>query len=679
MRSADQFVLSEIARRLGLSSPTVGNWRSRFPNDFPQPSLVEGKREYWTIEQIADFMILRGLEGRGRSSRTQNLRITDYTKVVNLVELINPIFRPDEALIYFLAKAWDFRANTPSNDLTQLEKKVLKNTTVSIFAETIKRSLDENEMQIVEKINNFIYQIIKDDTLRATFAQDIRNLWAQSGRERASTTNPEILGDIIANLTKGKEVLELCAGLGSTLVKLNKSTQTVAQEIDPLAAAALFILLELEGIQAEILVEDSIQTLHRDWLNRFDVVIAIPPSRSQGLVADNLPSDPRWMRFDSVKLKSEEAWILNALAYLKPTGTAIIGLPTKWMTASSSSKFRKKLVGWGRVKAAVSLGFDLYSDNRVEMTLLILSGVDQPNEDVRLINARNIGVQRNGPRHLDEEAAKEISQLVAKNWRDLHWEETEPEELIEDVHPASLLELGCPLEFDIFQTSRPIEIEIDHKKIQKSLNNELARLAEEFDSFATQLRELARTDSAVNYGPNHPVSRLGDIADISVFNRVQNSPWPSFDVTPGDIFISLIRGSGSDNVVSDHFSLSMESNESHPNPYDFVAAFNRVCRIRLLPDHIYLAKILHVYLDSPLVKSRLMKVAEASYKSAISGDLVRNLNIPLPPPEVRKKIQDMYVSAYELDFSLFYGLQEVTDWNNLLKQLITGMIYKGKS
>ena len=438
MRSADQFVLSEIARRLGLSSPTVGNWRSRY-NDFPQPSLVEGKREYWTIEQIEDFMIVMGLDGRGRRSRTQHLRITDYTKVVNLVELISPIFRPDEALIYFLAKAWDSRTNSPSKNLTQLVKKVQDDKTVSIFAKTINRSLDENEMQIVDKTNDFINQIIGDDSLRATFLQDIRNLWAQSGRERASTTNPEVLGDIIAYLCTGKDALEMCAGLGSTLAKLDKSTQTVAQEIDPLAAAALFILLELEGIQAEILVEDSIQTLHRDWLNRFDVVIAIPPSRSQGLVADNLPSDPRWMKFDSVKLKSEEAWILNALAYLKPTGTAIIGLPTKWMTASSSSKFRKKLVGWGRVRAAVSLGFDLYSDNRVEMTLLILSGVDQPNEDVRLVNARKLSVERNEPRYLEEEAAKEISQLVAKNWRDLSWEETEPEELIEDVHPASLL------------------------------------------------------------------------------------------------------------------------------------------------------------------------------------------------------------------------------------------------
>ena len=624
-------------------------------------------------------MIVMGLDGRGRRSRTQHLRITDYTKVVNLVELIGPLFRPDEALIYFLAKAWDFRTNSPSKDLAQLVKKVLENNTVSIFAETINKSFDENEMQIVDKANDFINQIISDDSLRATFVQDIRILWAQSGRERASTTNPEVLGDIIAHLCTGKDALEMCAGLGSTLVKLDKSTQTVAQEIDPLAAAALFILLELEGIQAEILVEDSIRTLHRDWLNRFDVVIAIPPSRSQGLVADNLPSDPRWMRFDNVKLKSEEAWILNALAYLKPTGTAIIGLPTKWMTASSSSKFRNKLVGWGRVKAAVSLGFDLYSDNRVEMTLLILSGADQPNEYVRLANAGNIGVQRNGPRHLDEEAAKEISQLAAKNCLDLHWEETEPGELIEDVHPASLIEIGCPLEFNTFQTSRPIDVEIDPDKIQKSLNKELARLAEEFDSFAAQLRGLTGSDSAIKYGSNHPVSRLDDIAKISVFSRAHNSSWPSFDVLPGDIYISLIRGSGCDNVVSDHFKLSIESNETNPNPFDFVASFNRVCQIRLHPDHIDLAKILHIYLDSPLVKSRLMKVAESSYKSAISGDVIRNLSIPLPPLEVRKKIQDMYVNAYELDFSLFYGLQEVDNWNNLLKQLITGMIYKGKS
>ena len=207
MRSADQFVLSEIARRLGLSSPTVGNWRSRFPSDFPQPSLVEGKREYWTIEQIADFMILRGLEGRGRRSRIQNLRVIDYTKVVNLVGLVSPIYRQDDALVYFLAKAWDLRTNNPSKNLAQLVKKVLNQSTISILAETINRSCDENELQIIDKSNDFMDQIISDDTLRTTFVQDIRNLWAQSGRERASTTNPKILGDIIANLSKGRDCL----------------------------------------------------------------------------------------------------------------------------------------------------------------------------------------------------------------------------------------------------------------------------------------------------------------------------------------------------------------------------------------------------------------------------------------------------------------------------------------
>ena len=162
-----------------------------------------------------------------------------------------------------------------------------------------------------------------------------------------------------------------------------------------------------------------------------------------------------------------------------------------------------------------------------------------------------------------------------------------------------------------------------------------------------------------------------------MFKKIRDTPWPSFDVLPGDIYISLNRGFGSDHVISDHFQLSMESNET--DPYNQIRQFNRVCRIRLRPDHVDFAKILHIYLDTTFVRGRLMKVAETSYKSAISVDVIRNLIVPIPPLEVRKTIQDMYVNAYELDFSLFYGLQNVNNWNNLLKQLITGMIYKGKS
>ena len=94
-------------------------------------------------------MIVMGLDGRGRRSRTQHLRITDYTKIVNLVQIISPIFRPDEALIYFLTKAWDFRTKNPSKNLHQLEKKVRDNKNVSIFAETLKKSLDENKLALI--------------------------------------------------------------------------------------------------------------------------------------------------------------------------------------------------------------------------------------------------------------------------------------------------------------------------------------------------------------------------------------------------------------------------------------------------------------------------------------------------------------------------------------------------
>jgi hypothetical protein len=37
----------------------------------------------------------------------------------------------------------------------------------------------------------------------------------------------------------------------------------------------------------------------------------------------------------------------------------------------------------------------------------------------------------------------------------------------------------------------------------------------------------------------------------------------------------------------------------------------------------------------------------------------------------------LYVDSYELDFSLFY--ENFHDWNKVLKQLITGMIFRGKS
>jgi hypothetical protein len=72
-----------------------------------------------------------------------------------------------------------------------------------------------------------------------------------------------------------------------------------------------------------------------------------------------------------------------------------------------------------------------------------------------------------------------------------------------------------------------------------------------------------------------------------------------------------------------------------------------------------------------------MEVAETSHKSIVPVDVIKNLIVPLPPPEVRELIQKLYVDSYELDFSLFY--ENFHDWNKVLKQLITGMIFRGKS
>jgi type I restriction-modification system DNA methylase subunit len=676
MRAADHFVLSEIARQLHLSSPTVGNWRSRYTN-FPPPIRVEGKREYWTVEQIENFMVLSGLDGRGRRSRKQNLQKIDYTKLSNLIELLSPVFRPYEAIIYLLTNAWDIHSDKPSKNLEQLLQKVSSNELISDFANVIKVALKVQKHQVFVDANNYLQIIINSKDLRKSFIRDIRIQWAQSGRERAATTNQEILSVIISKIAKGNEVLELCAGLGSSLKLLSGAKHIVAQEIDPLVSAVLSMLLDLEEIEVNIHVEDSIETLHREWLYKYDLVLAIPPSRSQGLVVDSQVSDPRWMRFDSVRLKSEEAWILNALAYLKPAGTAVIGLPTKWMTSTSSSKFRKKLVGLGRVVSSISLGHGMYNDNRIEMSLLVLSGTDKPNEKIRLVNARTMGVMQDGMRNLDESAAKGIALLAKQNLDELHQENSDPQELIVDVYPAVLVENSCPLEFNTFQMSRPAAPGINSNSLKKDLDNELERLADQLEFYAAELRTLKSIDNAITYGSEHPVERLEDISQLDVFKKTQDKKWPTFEVLPGDIYISLIRAGGKDHVISDYFPLSIETNDPEPDPYELVGQFNRVCRIRLNPERVEFAKILHIYLDTPFVKSRLMEVAETSHKSIVPVDVIKNLIVPLPPPEVRELIQKLYVDSYELDFSLFY--ENFHDWNKVLKQLITGMIFRGKS
>ena len=676
MTTEQPFTLSEISRKLFLSAPTVANWRSRYA-EFPKPILTDGKRELWTIEQLETFMASSGLDGRGRKSRKHRLIQTDYTKAANLVELLRPIYRPEEAILFILIKAWDIASNAPCKSLQQLEKKVSGQVELKSLTETVRKAISSEQLETLRLIEKSLGQIVENKKLIVQFTADIRTLWSESGRERASSTSPHMLGEIIGHLVKGKQILDLCAGLGSTLTPLKSSITKIAQEIDPMIAGVLFMLLQLEQISVEIRIEDSLQILNRDWLGKFDTVIAVPPSRTQEIDISMSINDPRWMKFGSTRLRGEEAWILNALAYLDSDGVGLVCLPTKWMTSAASKKFRVKLVGLGYLQGTISLGHDFYSDNRIEMTLLILSGSGKPNRQIRIADARNIGVQETGLRDLNANDAKEIALLIS----------TDHSIRAIDVVAEQLVKFGSPIEFNAYMAYQESSSISNPKLMQDKLKKALEDIASSYERLAEKMRNLSLLEVEIGFGAQHAMRKLEDIAEIEMFSARKGEDWSSFELQPDDILLPLIHD-GEKRVrpmcnfshSNKYFGNSLFYGEADYSRQD-IEDLSRVCRIRLNQTELNKAPInpavLYVFLNSPGVLNRFRNVASTSNKKAVPAEVIRNLQVPCPPVHIQEKVVELYFNALDIDLEEQLK-QQTEDWDAMLRDFITAIINKGK-
>ena len=679
MSDTELLTLAEIARRLLIASSTISNWRSRYPS-FPKSKKLDGKRELWTIDQINEFMVSSELDGRDRKSRPDTEKSVDYTNARSLITLLKSIYKPEDAVCYLIIKAWDTLANNPSRTVTELISRAKKVDFIAPLSEDLLTNQTKNPHDLINKTNEHLGRIVSNEISLTQFVEDLENIWASSGRDRASTTSPEILSRLISKLTTGSKVLDLCAGIGGTTSRLSTKTVKFAQEIDPKAAAFLFLVHTLKNHPIELFVEDSLKTLHREWLNEFDSVIAIPPSRSQEVETDDNPSDPRWMKFGKLRMRSPDAWILTALAYTKLNGTSLVGLPTKWMTAASSANFRKQLVGLGHVKSAISLGSGFFNDNRVEMSLLVLSTLGDPNRPVRLIDARSLGSARNTTRQLTDSDTQSIYNLIFATDKTFSTD-NKSSEPIEIIKPEDLIISGCPLEINAFRANKTESFDTSPKKIQKDLNHSLLELALSLEQRASSLRELAETDKKVSFNAQHPKKKLQEFAELSIFSQSRNEAWPSFEIKANDIFIPMIRPEGPNYWVTCdlmHNSPQMDRSDFH-SWYSLQLTFlTRVCRIRIRNGSPLTAHALAIFLDTQLVRNRLNNVAKTSTKFAVPGEVIRNLLVPCPSHEVQEKMIELHNKTQDIAENFYFIDEDFSESEKLASSLIEGMMYQGE-
>ena len=674
MSDEEYLTLAEIARRLLLTSPTIGNWRSRY-NEFPKPILLKGKRELWTITQIEQFMVSSGLDGRDRQYRQTQLQKPDsYTEAANLVELMRPICRPEDSVIYLLIKAWDLKSTKPSKSTTKLIEKINEIRIISTFSRNVLKIINIADPQILRTIDKHIETIIKNGILQENFLINLKEIWAETGRDRAATTSPENLGKLIAMFSNANYVLDMCAGVGTALAHFPISSKIVAQDLNQEAAGFLYLVFEIQKQNIEIYAENSLETLHREWLNSFDCVIAVPPSRGHDIRIVDFSNDPRWMKFDKYQLKSQEAWILNAIAYIKFDGIAIVGVPTKWITSASSENIRLKLIGLGHVRASITLGPGYFNDNRTGMTLLILSSANKPNEIIRLIDARKLS---------KEADFVKIINIATHEFKVLESTTPDIDEFCKFVSPEELLGVNAPLDKVIYEASTPVRLSSDPRNAKQKISKNLIDFARHFETIASELRTIAQLGETIEIGPTNLTKRLKEVAELEIFSFDSDYVLSTSDIENHDIFLPLAIDNKNKKlqIVCESLHLIEEgTKKTGTSFYESVLKANTdYCRIRVNRPSTISAKLIAIYLDMPAVCDLLSNVSDYSSQQNMSIQIIENLLIHIPPIDVQNKIEKFYDRVDEIAFNLFYDDFDFETTYKDFVNSVANLIQNGKS
>jgi type I restriction enzyme M protein len=219
---------------------------------------------------------------------------------------------------------------------------------------------------------------------------------------------PQCVLDIIAGITTGGDVRDVCAGIGGLSLAKFKSDNTVTLRLEEYSKNAMaFMLLNLliANIDAEV-VEKNVLT--GEELAYYKVESAVSgfgqvakvdmlESKKYDTVISNPPYSQSWIpqmdeRFEGYKLapksKADFAFILDGLYSLNASGTAAFILPHGVLfRGQAEGDIRRKLIEDNLLDAVIGLPSNLFTNTGIPVCILLFKK-NRANKDVLFIDAQ---------------------------------------------------------------------------------------------------------------------------------------------------------------------------------------------------------------------------------------------------------------------------------------------------
>ncbi|MFI7743741.1 class I SAM-dependent DNA methyltransferase [Kocuria rhizosphaericola] len=377
---------SGIAKLAGVSTSTVSNWRTRYP-DFPQATAGTQKRPLFPLPAVlqwleaknkpikqdpdqADFALLSSLRGIvpaedmvpmllpllwwAKWSQDPETRLPDYA----LFPLDPSVTGPIEPLSY-AAKASSYINEYLSDGLYRVYEWLYELPSPSQqMLEHIGAALGNADPRRVAE------QLIKADAERAR------------GGLAATMTSPAVSQLLVRSVGEhAATIADLACGAGQTLLDAHRThphAQLYGNDPNKAALEIAACRLFLADAPVELSAQDAL-TID----STFDAVLMHGPS---GMLHGEQKARAAQLPFGGVTgSRSDLAWALVAYRALNPNGRAAVVLPQRALSrAGSSSQVLSWMIAEGVIEAIISLPASIQRYTKTPSYLLVLHRPTEP-------------------------------------------------------------------------------------------------------------------------------------------------------------------------------------------------------------------------------------------------------------------------------------------------------------
>lgn len=245
---------------------------------------------------------------------------------------------------------------------------------------------------------------------------------------------PQCVLDIIAGITPGGDVRDVCAGIGGlslAKVKLDNTISLRLEEYSKNAIAFMLLNLLMANIDAEV-VEKNVLTAEEiayykveSTASGFGQAFKIDRlgSKKYDTVISNPPYSQSWVpqmdeRFEGYKLapksKADFAFIVDGLYSLNASGSAAFILPHGVLfRGQAEGDIRRKLIDDNLLDAVIGLPANLFTNTGIPVCILVFKK-NRTHTDILFIDAQKDFVKNKNKNVMTDEQVEKVINVYKK-------------------------------------------------------------------------------------------------------------------------------------------------------------------------------------------------------------------------------------------------------------------------